>query len=288
MNFHSLNPVGDERKKILKALTEVVDSGNYLYGENVTHFEVEFAEHMGVRPDNAVSVGNGFDALQIALKYFKPKDERRNMVLVPAFAPIPVWMAVTACGGEPVPVKVDESTYNVEFNDLVMTVNKYEDRLWAIIIVHMFGLPFTDTKTIKRSTHIPVIEDCAHAFGAKTDSEYVGTLGNVGAFSFYPTKPLGAFGDAGMLLAEDARARNFFLNARHYGGKGGAWEEGINSRMDEFQAAILRIKLESYQNELRRSHSVARFYHDRLEDIEQITLPQMFSFRNKRLREWYQ
>lgn len=288
MNFHSLNPVKDERDKIIDALIEVVDSGAYLYGDNVTSFEKEFEEYIGAETNNAVSVGNGFDALQIALKYFKPKDGRRNMVLVPAFAPIPVWMAVTACGGEPVPVAVDAYTYNVDFYDLEAKIDKYEDRLWAIIIVHMFGLPFTDIGTIKRKTHVPIIEDCAHAFGAKVGENYVGTLGHVGAFSFYPTKPLGAFGDAGMLVTEDARAKNFFLNARHYGGRGGAYHEGINSRMDEFQAAILRIKLESYQNELNRRDSVAQFYRDKLEDIEQITLPKMFSFRDKRLRVWYQ
>lgn len=253
-----------------KAISGVLESGSFILGENVRAFEQEFATYLGVK--HAVGVGSGTDALLIALKALGvgPGDE----VITVSYTFISTVYAIIHSGAKPMLVDVDPVTYTI---DAKQVLNAVSDRTKAIIPVHLYGQPadMDPIMEIAERRGLWVIEDAAQAHGAENKGRKTGSIGHVSCFSFYPSKNLGAFGDGGMLVTNDEELANKARMLRAYGCRGKYHYEvvGYNSRLDELQAAILRVKLKrlDFWNEKRRKH--AKFYNQLLFKVPSIVTP---------------
>lgn len=219
----------------------VLNSGWYVQGEELDAFESEFAQYCGTRC--CVGVGNGLDALHLILRAYGigPGDE----VIVPAHTFIATWSAVTLAGAVPVPVETaDDGTYTIDTKLIEAAISP---RTRAIIPVHLYGRPadMAPIMTIAVKYGLKVIEDAAQAHGARYQGIRAGNLGDVAAFSFYPGKNLGAFGDGGAITTNDVDLAAKLRSLRNYGSSAKYVHEviGLNSRLDSLQAAVLRVKL---------------------------------------------
>jgi len=260
----------DLREELLAACARVIDGGQYILGEECRQFEAEFAAFCGAR--HCLGVGNGLDALHLILRALDigPGDE----VIVPAHTFIATWLAVSYCGAKPVPVDVLGETANLDPTRIEAAITA---RTRAIIAVHLYGQPadMDAINTIATRHGLRVVEDAAQAHGARYRGRPVGTLGDAAAFSFYPGKNLGALGDGGAVTCADDTLAARIASLRNYGSPRKYFSEvrGYNSRLDELQAAILRVKLPhlSAWNEQRRA--IAAVYLERLRDIPGVQLP---------------
>jgi dTDP-3-amino-2,3,6-trideoxy-4-keto-D-glucose/dTDP-3-amino-3,4,6-trideoxy-alpha-D-glucose/dTDP-2,6-dideoxy-D-kanosamine transaminase len=252
---------GDIKQEISQAVSSCIDSGWYVLGRNVTSFEGEFASYIGT--DSCISVANGTDALEIGLKALgvKPGDK----VITVANAGFYSSIGILACGADPVYVDIDPQTHTMSPESLKHSIDPGTK---AVIVTHLFGR-LADIVTIRRicDEHgIPLLEDCAQAHGAKLDGRMAGSFGAIACFSFYPTKNLGAMGDGGALCTSDPGIADRTRTLRQYGwGKKYHVEfpNGRNSRLDEIQACILRVKLRYLDewNDARRAIAT-RYQHD--------------------------
>jgi len=226
--------------KVAEAIARVQASGNYILGEEVEVFEREWAQYIGTR--GCVGVGNGLDALTLALQAMDigPGDE----VIVPGHTFVATWLAVTRVGAIPVPVDIRASTFNIN-PDLIE--DALSNRTAAIIPVHLYGQPaeMGQIMEIAERHNLWVLEDAAQAHGAAIGTARVGSIGHAAAWSFYPTKNLGAMGDGGAVTSSNPRLLARIRTLRNYGDAGNHQYQviGANSRLDEMQAAILRAKL---------------------------------------------
>lgn len=253
------------------AYQRVMNSGWYLLGEETEAFECEFAAYVGTK--HCVTVGNGLDALRILLEAHGvgPGDE----VIVPAHTFIATWLAVSQCGAVPVGVDVCEDTANI---DATLLEGALTNRTKAIIPVHLYGQP-ADMDPIQdfAARHdLVVIEDAAQAHGARYKGRMCGTLGHSAAFSFYPGKNLGAFSDAGAITTNDDDIASKARMLRNYGSEKRYHHDipGMNSRLDELQAAFLRVKLQHLDTWNNRRAAISDSYRQRLSDLnEPIFLP---------------
>lgn len=222
------------------ALLRVADSGHYLLGTELDAFEQEFAAYCGTK--YCIGVGNGLDALHLALLALdiRPGDE----VIVPTNTFIATWLAVSRCGAVPVPVEPDPFTYNIDPGRIEAAITA---RTRAILPVHLYGQPadMDPINEIAQRHGLRVLEDAAQAHGARYKGKRTGALGHAAAWSFYPGKNLGAFGDAGAVTTDDPVIAGRIRMLRNYGSQVKYVNEaqGYNSRLDEIQAAILRVKL---------------------------------------------
>ena len=223
-----------------KAFSDFVEKGWYVLGEQVKSFEEEFASFIGTK--YCIGVASGLDALIISLECLKlPKG---SDVLVPSNTYIASISAIVTAGLHPVLVEPDEKTCNIN-PDLLES--KLTPKTKAVLVVHLYGKPCEMDKICNfcKKYNLKLVEDCAQSHGAKFCQKMTGSFGDAGAFSFYPTKNLGALGDAGAIctndkeLADMARAWRNYGSEKHYHNK----YTGLNSRLDEIQAAFLRIKL---------------------------------------------
>ena len=249
-----LIPVSNPRSRFiqkinefLKATESVIERGMYVLGDEVLSFEKEFAEYIGV--NYCVGVGNGTDALAIALRGLgvKPGDE----VITVSHSAVATVAAVEMTGAIPVFADIEPDTRCIDPNKIGKLISP---KTKVIIPVHIYGQPakIKEIKTIAHARNIKVLEDCAQAHGAKVDGKLVGSFGDAAAFSFYPTKNLGAIGDGGAIVTNSTEVFEAVLALRQYG-----WHQryisdisGVNSRLDELQAAFLRIKLKELEKEL--------------------------------------
>lgn len=222
------------------AFRRVLASGSYILGAEVEAFEAEFAAYCGTR--HCVGVGNGLDALQLILRAYGigAGDE----VIVPSNTYIATWLAVSHAGAKPVPVEPLAATCNLDPQRLAEAITP---RTRAIIAVHLYGQP-ADMDAINAVAHqhgLKVIEDAAQAHGARYKGRRAGNLGDAAGFSFYPGKNLGALGDGGAITTNDAQLAGQLRALRNYGSRSKYHNEfkGFNSRLDELQAALLRVKL---------------------------------------------
>jgi len=237
------------------ALRRVMDSGWYILGQEVEAFEAEFAAYCGARC--CVGVGNGLDALSLILRAWNIGEG--DEVIVPANTYIASWLAVSQVGARPVPVEPDERSLNL---DPTRIEDAISPRTKAIMVVHLYGLPadMDPIMDVAGRHGLKVIEDAAQAHGARYRSRRAGTLGHAAGFSFYPSKNLGAFGDGGAVVTDDADLRRRVVMLRNYGSEARYKNpiKGLNSRLDELQAAMLRVRLSRLDewNERRRRHAL--------------------------------
>lgn len=228
------------RQSLDKAYHRVVDSGWFVMGPELEAFESEFAHYCEVK--HCIGVGNGLEALHLLLRAYGigPGDE----VIVPSNTFIATWLAVTECGAIPVPVEPDVNTHNI---DPVLIADAITSRTRVIIPVHLYGQPadMDPINDLAAKHGLLVIEDAAQAQGARYKGQRVGSLGNAAATSFYPGKNLGALGDGGAVLTNDDAIAEKVKRLRNYGSVLKYQHEitGYNSRLDEMQAAFLRVKL---------------------------------------------
>ena len=239
------------------AVTCSLASGYYIGGPEVDAFENEFAAYCNA--NYAVGVANGMDALHLALRAMSvgPGDE----VIVPSNTYIATWLAVSQCGATPVPVEPDARTYNI---DPALIEASITPRTKVILPVHLYGQPadLDPILSIARKYGLKVLEDGAQAHGARYKGQRLGAHGDVVAWSFYPSKNLGAMGDAGAVTTNDAQLADRIRVLRNYGSRVKYVNEvqGYNSRLDPLQAAVLRVKL-AHLNEwnIRRSALAAEY-----------------------------
>jgi dTDP-4-amino-4,6-dideoxygalactose transaminase len=223
------------------AYQRVMDSGWYIHGEELKAFESEFAEYCNVK--YCIGVGNGLDALHLILRAMDigAGDE----VIVPSNTFIATWLAVSYAGATPVPVEPDDATYNIDPKKIEAAIT---ENTKAIMPVHLYGQPadMDPILEIAAKYHLRVIEDAAQAHGARYKGKRTGGLGEAAGFSFYPGKNLGAFGDGGAVTTNDPIIAERVRQLRNYGSKIKYSHEikGFNSRLDELQAAFLRVKLQ--------------------------------------------
>lgn len=222
------------------AVARVLDSGWYVLGPEVEAFENEFASYCEAR--HAVGVGNGLDALTLALRAVgvAPGDE----VIVPSHTYIATWLAVSQCGATPIPVEPCPATLNIDPDRIEQAITP---RTRAIVPVHLYGQP-ADLDCIlelSRQHDLKVVEDAAQAHGARYKGQRLGAHGHAAAWSFYPGKNLGALGDGGCVTTDDMEIADRIRMLRNYGSreKYVNEEQGVNSRLDPIQAAVLRVKL---------------------------------------------
>jgi len=253
----------DHRVEIDAAVARVLGGGRFILGPEVEAFEAEFAAFVGT--PHAVGVASGTDALIIALRAVDVG--RDDEVVTVANAGVPVVAAIRAVGAVPrfVDVLPDALVLDPARLPDVLT-----ERTRAVLPVHLYGQPalLDPILSFARRHRLKVIEDCAHAHGAAYRGAHVGTFGDVGTFSFYPTKNLGAYGDAGLCVTRDPALARRMRMLRQYGFRsdGEAHCEGINSRMDALQAAILRVKLAHLPAALEKRRELARRYDAGLRD----------------------
>jgi len=252
------------------SLQQVMDSCRFVLGESVNSFEKEFASFCGTK--YAVGVANGTDALRLVL--LACGIEKGDEVITVPNTFIATTEAISQTGAKIVFVDINSSTYNIDVSRIEGAIN---EKTKAIVPVHLFGEPadMNPIMKIAREYNLKVIEDACQAHGAEYKGKKAGSIGDAGCFSFYPSKNLGAFGDGGMVVSNGNEIAQKIKMLRDHGQikKYEHLVEGYNSRLDEMQAAILRVKLKRLDewNELRRKN--ASIYNDLLEDVDEVVMP---------------
>ena len=251
------------RDEIDRAIHEVLDSGTFILGPNVAAFEREVAAYLGV--SHAVGVASGTDALLLTLRAYGigPEDE----VIVPAYTFFATAEAVSQCGATPVFVDIDPKTYCIDVSQVEARITP---RTKAIIPVHLYGHP-ADMSTIldiAKRRRLKIVEDNAQAMGAECKGRKTGSLGDAGCLSFFPSKNLGGYGDGGMVVTDDPALDETVRKLRTHGWRTKYHPEmiGFNSRLDELQAAVLRVKLRHLDGWNARRREVAVTYRSLLAD----------------------
>ena len=254
------------------ATARVLGAGYFILGAEVEKFEHDFAAYVGVK--HAVGVGNGLEALGLLLKALRvgPGDE----VIVPGHTFIATWLAAEQVGATVVPVDVDPVNYNIDPAQVRMAITS---RTRAIIAVHLYGQPaeMNSLDEISKEHGIPVLEDAAQAHGATLDGRKTGGLSLAAAFSFYPTKNLGALGDGGAVTTDDDALAASIRSLRNYGSsvKYRHDELGGNSRLDELQASFLNVKLAGLDNRNEKRRIIATRYSSKLSGVTGVAVPQV-------------
>lgn len=260
-NLANLNkPFFEEYKK---SFAQTLESGWYILGKNVEKFEVEFADFCGAK--YCVGVASGLDALTLSLAAFE--FEKGDEIIVPSNTYIATILSILQNGLKPILVEPNITTYNIDPSKIEEKITK---KTRAIMVVHLYGKccemsPILDLCT---KYNLKLIEDVAQAHGAKYQGKLAGTFGQFGAFSFYPTKNLGALGDAGAIVTNDEKLAEKVKMLRNYGSKIKYHNElvGYNSRLDEIQAGFLSIKLKKLGEINSHKNELAKIYLKNLKD----------------------
>lgn len=254
----------DLSNKIKKEISKVIDSKSYILGARLESFEKKFASFVGTK--YAVGVGSGTDALRLALRACGI-GHGEKVLTVSLTSPFTA-LAILEEGAIPIFCDVDEDTLTIDVSDAQRRTDK---NVRAIIPVHLFGNPCQMEAILElaQKFKLKVIEDACQAHGASLKNRKVGSFGDAGAFSFYPTKNLGGFGDGGMVTTNDANVATRIRSLRHGGQTKRFWHKyaGINSRLDEIQAAILEVKLANLEENNQRRASLVKRYHEKLRGL---------------------
>lgn len=264
------------REPLDKAYRRVMDRGWFIMGEELDQFEKEYAAYCGTQ--FCLGVGNGLDALHIILEAYGIGEG--DEVIVPANTYIATALAISYTGATPVFVDVDEKNYNIDTHKMEEAIT---ERTKAIMPVHLYGrlAPMEEINAIAKKRNLIVIEDAAQAHGASLGLRKAGTLGNAAGFSFYPGKNLGAFGDAGAIVTNDKEVYHKAKALRNYGSEKKYHHiyKGYNSRLDELQAAFLRVKLKYLDEWTMERRKIAVYYMNHIQN-EKIQLPEISGLDN--------
>lgn len=258
------------RPELEQAFGGVLDAGSFINGPNVKALEEEVARYIGV--PYAVGLNSGTDALHLALRALDvgPGDE----VITTPFTFVATTEAIGMVGATPVFADIDPATLNIDPRAIEAAVTP---RTKALIPVHLYGLPaaMDEINAIAARHHLAVIEDCAQSIGATLGGVKTGALGTIGAFSFFPSKNLGACGDGGMIVTRDEQLAERVRRLRAHGAAVKYYHDelGVNSRLDELQAAILRVKLPHLEEWIERRRTVAAWYTVELGRLPGIAFP---------------
>jgi dTDP-4-amino-4,6-dideoxygalactose transaminase len=262
IKFLDLKQINQKYKDEMESVvSEVINSGWYINGKYKDAFEKDFAQYVGVK--ECVGVGNGLDALKIILRAYI---ENGNMevgdeVIVPANTFIASVLAISESNLRPVFVDPDIKTYNIDISKIEEEITP---KTKAIMIVHLYGQNAFSNELLRLTSkyNLKIIEDSAQAHGAFYNNQRVGSLGNAAAFSFYPGKNLGALGDAGAITTNDSKLAETIEAISNYGSRRKYHHiyKGVNSRLDEIQAAVLSIKLKYLDEENDKRRNIAEYY----------------------------
>lgn len=246
-----------------ESFEKTLNSGWYILGKNVKLFEEEFAAYHNAK--HSIGVTSGLDALILSLKTFNY--EKDSEVIVPSNTYIATILSILHCGLKPVLVEPDIKTYNIDPKKIEEMITS---KTVSIMVVHLYGksCDMTPIISLKEKYNLSLIEDCAQSHGAKYFGKLTGTFGEFGAFSFYPTKNLGALGDAGAVLTDDASLAKTIKRLRNYGSDVKYYNEivGYNSRLHEMQAGFLSIKLKHLDEINNHKRKLAQIYFANLKE----------------------
>ncbi|HEY0381072.1 MAG TPA: DegT/DnrJ/EryC1/StrS family aminotransferase [Candidatus Elarobacter sp.] len=263
-------PYAELQAELDAAYRGVMERGWYVLGQEVDAFEHEFAAYCGA--EHCIGVANGLDALHLILRALGIGDG--DEVIVPSNTYVATWLAVSFAGATPVPVEPDARTYNIDPRRIEAAITR---KTKAIIPVHLYGQPadMDRINAIASANGIKVIEDAAQAHGARYRRRFAGVLGDAAGFSFYPGKNLGAFGDAGAVVTNDAELAKKVRVLRNYGSEVKYYNQvkGYNSRLDELHAALLRVKLRKLDEWNERRRRVVARYLQGLDGASGLVLP---------------
>lgn len=270
MDLHKINQ--RFKSEIDLAIREVLESGWYLLGEKNKAFEENFAKYCETK--FSIGCANGLDALHLAIRaYDFPKDSE---IIVPANTYIASILAISNCGLKPILVEPNLETYNIDA-DLIEA--KITEKTKAIVVVHLYGQAVEMEKIweLAKKYNLKIIEDSAQAHGAIYQGKKVGNLGDIGCFSFYPGKNLGALGDGGSITTNDEEVAIKIRAIANYGSliKYENIYKGLNSRLDEIQAAILDLKLQFLDADNQQRREIAKIYRENIKN-EKIVLPKPY------------
>ncbi|MCL9823165.1 DegT/DnrJ/EryC1/StrS family aminotransferase [Helicobacter colisuis] len=270
LDLHKINQ--RFKSEIDLAIREVLESGWYLLGEKNKAFEENFAKYCETK--FSIGCANGLDALHLAIRaYDFPKDSE---IIVPANTYIASILAISNCGLKPILVEPNLETYNIDA-DLIEA--KITEKTKAIVVVHLYGQAVEMEKIweLAKKYNLKIIEDCAQAHGAIYQGKKVGNLGDIGCFSFYPGKNLGALGDGGCITTNDEEMATKIRAIANYGSliKYENIYKGLNSRLDEIQAAILDLKLQFLDADNQQRREIAKIYRENIKN-EKIVLPKPY------------
>lgn len=267
----------DRRAAILERVDAVFASGRLILGSRVAAFEERFSAWCGAR--HGIGVNSGTDALFLALKALGI--EAGDEVLTVANTAVPTVAAIRAAGAMPRFVDIEESTMLMDAQALERQLSP---RSRVLLPVHLYGqaVEMAPLLALAERHGLAILEDCAQAAGATYRGQRVGSFGAIGAFSFYPTKVLGGFGDGGMAVTSDEVLHEKLRRLRFYGMQGGyyAEEEGYNSRLDEVQAALLDLQLDGFADDVERRRRLAALYDQGLAGIDELVTPSIGSDRD--------
>ena len=268
--FDLKSQVVKDKIELLNSIGRVIDSGNFISGHEVEKFESNFANFLGTK--YCVALGNGLDALRLTLECLNigPGDE----VIVPGFTFYATWLSVLQVGAIPVPVDVEIGSANIDPLKIEAAITK---KTKAIIAVHLYGFPAKLDQILRicKRNGIHLLEDAAQSHGAKFHNQTVGSWGIIGSFSFYPTKNLGALGDAGCIVTDDESIAQKMKSRRSYGQGKSKYDHvdlGWNTRMDEIQAAVLNLNLNKLETRTKTRQQIAQKYRNALNDKVQFNL----------------
>jgi len=266
---------------IEEALLKAATSAKYILGNEVKELEEKIASYVGTK--YAVGVSSGTDALVLSLRALaiqrKKKEffDKEDLIITTPFTFTATGEAILRAGATPLFVDIDPDTYNIDPEQVERAVKEYGSRVKGILPVHLYGQPcnMDEIMRIAKEYDLFVVEDCAQSLGAKWNGKQTGSFGNTGCFSFFPTKPLGSFGDGGMITTNDEKLYELLLILRKHGGKNkyNASYIGYNARLDTLQASILLAKLRHIDNFIKKRRKIAKFYSENLKNIKWLITP---------------
>jgi dTDP-4-amino-4,6-dideoxygalactose transaminase len=285
ISFLDLKVINQQyRDELLQACARVIDSGWYIQGEQVAAFEQEFSNYCGSK--HCIGVANGLDALILILRAWKELGKLKDgdEIIVPANTYIASILAITENRLKPILVEPDEQTYNLDPKLIEQAITP---KTKVILAVHLYGqlADMPEINKIAKKNNLLVIEDSAQAHGASIDGRKAGNWGDASGFSFYPGKNLGALGDGGAVTTNDKELAQVIKALGNYGShkKYENRYKGINSRLDELQAAMLRVKLRYLDNEIEKRRKIANYYLQNIKN-ENMILP---TVRNEDNHVWH-
>ena len=282
VKFTDLYKIIYDKKKILFKIKELIKNSKFVGGHEVENFEKNFSKFIGSK--YTVSLANGTDALEIAVKSLNIK--KNSEVILPVNTWISTAEAILSNNLKIIFCDVNLDDYSICLKDLKKKIN---NKTRLIMPVHLYGNP-TNIQNIKKiigKRNIKIVEDCAQAHGAKISNKHVGTFGDIGTFSFFPGKNLGAFGDGGALVTNSKKIYEYALRSRNHGAKYKYDHKfsGRNSRLDTIQAAVLNIKLKSYYKVIKKRNKLAKVYFKNLANINNIKL---YKLKSKNIYSFHQ